>query len=1224
MQNLQNKLNIVYIKDDQSFHENFNPKNIFNNKILSSLPIINNNSYFTESGSMNIRKNYLEGFKPKKDKRNRNKIESKVIGNHSRIKNLSFDLKKSNENILFLLKKLSFNKSNINQHINSINKGLFIDNNSSIKKNSKEITRYNITLNDNPKNKTVIKNQDMINFPKKLKTIIINDPYLTEPTTNKNKSLINFQKNIFEYNYNPNSKKINKKNKEENNKLTIHNTILKFDEDNIDNNINNFDLDLINNLINELSISYDSSLKELIKNKYIKKHHKRTLKSANLSKKYLIENKIKFELLDNNYTFENKNLHKLNKLLNRFNIINKENFDIKYLNFDILDNLLKTLAKKKSSNLNFILKENEINNVISKKNLDSKNSNLNESLNISFKNKNNFLTKFMLKLLNKNNKNIIESSKSNKNKEIFEKIELSPFNINSNNKKIYEKIDEENSITIDQKASKSQKLNLSNINKQKKSNENTKNNQPKNSNNNLIIFEYKNKKSIKNINNINSEKINDKSFINFKSNKKNNMKIENKKIENNENNHINKPKPIKLINNLNQNISIKNDGKKVLNNSSSKNKIDTINLIKPYQAENLLKINSNNNESNKKDEIPTNSNLTDESKITEKKDYNINKNINKLIDRKLENINKKRLNLKPIYNNLKLKNEDISEIISNKTSKKIEEEIPKNNSIINNKIQKIISRNENLQLNPYKTDNNINILENQEINIKSKNPLYDKKANTNKDLYEIPYNKQNIVKDTINSKKVENCNNISYRKSTSNLTISKKENKFKMQNRRRLTYFNPNLILKKRKSINYNIKEENDILPTNQKDKNILDEINKNESNDEKYNLFKNKITTNIEATEIKKDLDSETKKFIKKSEEPEDEETEVELIKLTIKKGTDLNSLINSFNNIEEDFIKNGLLNVSHNNKLKKEDKKNLLLYLLQYKRLLELKSSIKAEEAIQMEKELKQKYNDIIIDYIIKQKYKELIKHKDNNNKLRGDINKKLFKIVFEEIIENEGEITWILKLKEEKIIKNNKRKRTRIGYNYKEEKHKELIYDNSYLFKKNKKKKNIIIKQEVLDILQTEYSPGGTDKNDFTFNIKSRKHNFTISRNVNHYKKVKSNKKPIDIYKLSLFSDIKEEKNEKIETEEDLKDKLFEAKMTIFFNQIEKLKNSQKDFDYFSFLKNKEIDANLEKEDSIRLIGFTENINNLRNRERISRSKFNFLSPIGFQTKNYIKKI
>ena len=81
------------------------------------------------------------------------------------------------------------------------------------------------------------------------------------------------------------------------------------------------------------------------------------------------------------------------------------------------------------------------------------------------------------------------------------------------------------------------------------------------------------------------------------------------------------------------------------------------------------------------------------------------------------------------------------------------------------------------------------------------------------------------------------------------MTTPKKENKFKIQNRRRLTYFNPNLILKKRKSINYNIKEENDILPTNQKDKNILDEINKNESNDEKYNLFKNKITTNTEAT---------------------------------------------------------------------------------------------------------------------------------------------------------------------------------------------------------------------------------------------------------------------------------------------------------------------------------------------------------------------------------------
>ena len=33
------------------------------------------------------------------------------------------------------------------------------------------------------------------------------------------------------------------------------------------------------------------------------------------------------------------------------------------------------------------------------------------------------------------------------------------------------------------------------------------------------------------------------------------------------------------------------------------------------------------------------------------------------------------------------------------------------------------------------------------------------------------------------------------------------------------------------------------------------------------------------------------------------------------------------------------------------------------------------------------------------------------------------------------------------------------------------KELIYDNTYLFKKNKKVKNIAIKKEVLDILQSK---------------------------------------------------------------------------------------------------------------------------------------------------------
>ena len=141
---------------------------------------------------------------------------------------------------------------------------------------------------------------------------------------------------------------------------------------------------------------------------------------------------------------------------------------------------------------------------------------------------------------------------------------------------------------------------------------------------------------------------------------------------------------------------------------------------------------------------------------------------------------------------------------------------------------------------------------------------------------------------------------------------------------------------------------------------------------------------------------------------------------------------------------------------------------------------------------------------------------------------------------------------------------------------------------------------------------------------FNIKSKKHNFNISRNLNHYKKIKSNKKPIDKYKLSLFSDIKEEKNEKMETDEDIKDRLFEEKMNNFFKELEKLKNSEKDFDHFKFLKHKEIGEKEEKEDTSRLIGFAENINNLRIKERISRSKFNFLSPIGFKTKNYLEKI
>ena len=135
-------------------------------------------------------------------------------------------------------------------------------------------------------------------------------------------------------------------------------------------------------------------------------------------------------------------------------------------------------------------------------------------------------------------------------------------------------------------------------------------------------------------------------------------------------------------------------------------------------------------------------------------------------------------------------------------------------------------------------------------------------------------------------------------------------------------------------------------------------------------------------------------------------------------------------------------------------------------------------------MEKDIREKYNGILNQFLVKQKYNDLLKRK-------GDLRKRRFRILYEEINENENEIEWVLKIKEEIVEK--KHRRTRIGDND-EKKPKKLIYDNSYLFRKEKKDKNLVIKKEVLDILQAEYYPKMNYENkyehDFMTNIIKRK--------------------------------------------------------------------------------------------------------------------------------------
>ena len=65
------------------------------------------------------------------------------------------------------------------------------------------------------------------------------------------------------------------------------------------------------------------------------------------------------------------------------------------------------------------------------------------------------------------------------------------------------------------------------------------------------------------------------------------------------------------------------------------------------------------------------------------------------------------------------------------------------------------------------------------------------------------------------------------------------------------------------------------------------------------------------------------------------------------------------------------------------------------------------------------------------------------------------------------------------------------------------------------------------------------------------------------ISKFKQRKIKKKPIDKYKLSLFSDVKietKEKKEKVETQEDKYEKALEKKIKMFFEKIQRIKKEE----------------------------------------------------------------
>ena len=309
------KYDIINKNESQSPRGNIIPKINMNIKSLK-LPIINSNAFYSERIPFNTTKKIQKNFKEEKKYRNKYELKNKE-NKETKIKYLS--LKKENNednNILFLLRNIKIkNDSNIKQ------------------KNETKI-----------KEKLISRNIEKYNYktPKKLKTILINEPNLTYNNIYLNTNIESKIKEKKEENRYSSMKTEIDQNKNRDNKRIIHNIYFKWAIDNIDLN-NSYDLSMNSlsskNLFKNIKIKHNSENKK-IKSAYISQRNNTKTNIINY-KKIFFEDKIK------------------NILFNNIKMINEENIDKNFINTKMLKNLLNTLSRNhkfNKSKIKYILK----------------------------------------------------------------------------------------------------------------------------------------------------------------------------------------------------------------------------------------------------------------------------------------------------------------------------------------------------------------------------------------------------------------------------------------------------------------------------------------------------------------------------------------------------------------------------------------------------------------------------------------------------------------------------------------------------------------------------------------------------------------------------------------------------------------------------------------------------------------------------------------------------
>ena len=365
-------------------------------------------------------------------------------------------------------------------------------------------------------------------------------------------------------------------------------------------------------------------------------------------------------------------------------------------------------------------------------------------------------------------------------------------------------------------------------------------------------------------------------------------------------------------------------------------------------------------------------------------------------------------------------------------------------------------------------------------------------------------------------------------------------------------------------------------------------------------------------------------------------------------------------------DDMKNhkSLYDILNANESDLDEQEKLVYYAVKIQKLNEIKN--KTEDKIAEENELKEKYKQIISKYILEQKQKDLTKNKKFKNFVKSKIKIKYEEFTPDNILE---EISSQRKKKQNEITKkfssysddedsddnesesdnsendsdeNLNKKKSRIKFANGSQK-KNLIYDNSYLFKH--KKNDILIKDEIYKILnnkldenenkseeeESEYSSSKESKNEHMKDYKSKfsKYNYLSKRNS--YLKKKKNKKKTKVNRMTML-----EKMSLNYTTGEIKDNIDKEKKGVGFNENQNLENRLKYFfANIQRLKNtrdentieklmKELGVyDIEKRRNRVLSNFYELIDNFRITNRVSKTKFNFLPPIKFSTNNLSQK-